>query len=331
MFDDGLVKRAFCAARRAYPAQPQALALPEEVARTEAIGYVGKSSVFYSGDLVAKYLPNLKSETLPSGPLNAAYMREAVTFGVTASEIMVAFRGTLPPGFKEFGLSGADWINDARAEMIPVKDRLYRVHRGFYFAMSGMWKAVKKQIDDLVAAHPGLPVCFTGHSKGGALAQIAAMLFKKGGGGVTVYVCTFASARTGDAEFVKAFDAAVDEGRRYEYGADIVPYLPPRSGEVAALLGMPPIEIAFLAGYQPAGDVYYLPMLPAGQVPTQGAAPVRIQMAASTQALAAIRTAATAQGITLPALSLSMMLRQFWVAENHDIAPGSGYDRWLFR
>jgi len=50
--DEGLAKRAFCAARRACPAQEGALDHPQEILRTKAIGDVDGSSVLYSGDLV---------------------------------------------------------------------------------------------------------------------------------------------------------------------------------------------------------------------------------------------------------------------------------------
>ena len=96
-------------------------------------------------------------------------------------------------------------------------------------------------------------------------------------------------------------------------------------------MGMSLPEIAFLKGYQSAGDIYYLPSLPAlaggrdeqVQARAAGAAPVRDQATADAQVKAAI-------GGHARLASFSLTLREPWVACNHSIAPLTGYDRWVF-
>jgi len=330
--DNAQVRRAFCASRRAYPATAAVLATADEVARTAAIGYVGASRILYSGDVQPKLqIAGANVEVLAPGPVTGQFMRESVTFGVTGSEIMVAFRGTLPPDFLDFGLSGADWLNDAQNQLYPVPGKGYGAHKGFWFATQALWEILKPEIDALVAAHPGLPLVFTGHSKGGAMAQIAAVLFNGKAAGRVVHVCTFASARAGDANFVMAFNAAIDDARRYEYGADIVPHLPPNSGAVAGLLGMAGAEIASLGAYVSAGAVCYLPLL----TPLAGGAPDQVR--ALTAADKVILVQATADADNLAAITqcmfelhFSLNLKGPWVAQNHSIGPLSGYDRWIF-
>lgn len=333
VIDNGQVKRAFCASRRAYPISAAGLASQAEQAREAAIGYVGASRILYSGDVHPKLqAAGVNVEVLPAGPVAGQFMRESVTFGVTGAEIMVAFRGTLPPDFLDLGLSGADWLNDAQTNMTAVAGVagvLYHAHKGFWFATSELWKQLKPELDALVAANPALPVVFTGHSKGGAMAQIAAVLF--GHAAQTVHVCTFASARAGDAAFVAAFNAMADDARRYEYGADVVPHLPPSSGAIASAMGMSAAEIAALGSYASAGAICYLPTLspPAGGAPGQvrplRASDVMIlsQAQADADCLAAITSCVVHQHFTLN-------LKDVWVGQNHSIDPLSGYDRWIF-
>ncbi|HLX81862.1 MAG TPA: hypothetical protein VKS43_14880, partial [Burkholderiales bacterium] len=83
----------------------------------------------------------------------------------------------------------------------------------------------------------------TGHSKGGAVANLAAARFSLTEG-MSPHVCTFAAAHPGDESFAKAYDKAVIDSTRYEYADDIVPHLPPSPAfgplleRIAALRGL---------------------------------------------------------------------------------------------
>lgn len=75
----------------------------------------------------------------------------------------------------------------------------------------------------------------TGHSKGGAMASIAAMLLNRDKDLPNVTeVVTFASAKVGDSKFAKAYNKEVNQ-TSYEYYLDIVPFLPPSQATMDAM------------------------------------------------------------------------------------------------
>jgi len=70
-------------------------------------------------------------------------------------------------------------------------------------------------------------VYFTGHSRGGAMASVAALLMKRDGDFPDpTYVCTFGSAKVGDSEFRDYFNKKISQ-TSYEAHLDIIPFLPP--------------------------------------------------------------------------------------------------------
>jgi len=169
---------------------------------------------------------------------------DAGLIGVTDFEILLAFRGTQPLNLStkhDLVESISDWIHDFDADL--VRDRKIdladwttipgRIHRGFLLSMKGhakkpgLWTQMKPALRALIERHPGKPVCITGHSKGGALAHLAAMqcaaLFKSD----EIYVCTFAAPRVGDKAFAEAYAQRITHSYRYEYHFDVVPLLPP--------------------------------------------------------------------------------------------------------
>jgi hypothetical protein len=136
----------------------------------------------------------------------------AALMGDVPEGVIVAFRGTQPPGDPG---SLADWMEDIDA--LPVIDPFYpgRVHAGFRDAVAPFWGALV----------PSLPLCqiyVTGHSLGGAMAQ----LFAYRAAPRAPIVVTFAAPRCGDAAFVAAVDAKLHINR-YENARDVVPTLPP--------------------------------------------------------------------------------------------------------
>ena len=93
----------------------------------------------------------------------------------------------------------------------------------------------------------GKPVYFTGHSKGGALANLAAARWASENAGKTPpIVTTFAAAKPGDAHFQAAYDKLVPHSLRYEYQDDIVPHLPP-GVEFRAMFAKVPLFNDFIA------------------------------------------------------------------------------------
>jgi hypothetical protein len=146
--------------------------------------------------------------------------------------IVLSFRGTQ---------SVQDWKTDFRVALIhpPGTDKELLVHEGFYHAFDMLASGsggLRARLDQIKAdTERKIPIYITGHSLGGALAQIASAVC----GDDQVAACyTFGSPRVGNAYFdlwVKV------PSYRVINHADIVPQVPP------------PWQ------YQHSGDPRYLP------------------------------------------------------------------------
>ncbi|MGH7023434.1 MAG: lipase family protein [Caulobacteraceae bacterium] len=163
----------------------------------------------------------------------------AALVGETATEIIVAFRGTEPFDSPDRAQMVLDWANDLNAILVNDPDMPGAVHSGFLGALNGLWPLVSQQVGAKLQASPGKPLYLTGHSKGGAMASLAAMRCVRTFGGVTPYVCTFAAARPGDPAFATGYAAAVPHSTRYEFQDDIVPHLPPEDALIELLKKVP--------------------------------------------------------------------------------------------
>jgi triacylglycerol lipase len=151
--------------------------------------------------------------------------------------IALAFRGTT---------SAANWNTDFRVGLVHPEntDEKLLVHAGFYHAFVELDEGtlgIKEKIDAVKAAtHGAIPIYITGHSLGGALAQIAGAVL----GSDQVAACyTFGSPRVGNAYF--DLWVKVPSYRVMNY-ADIVPQVP-----------LPII-------YRHSGDPRYMPRVTVG-------------------------------------------------------------------
>jgi hypothetical protein len=172
----------------------------------------------------------------------------ACLVGTAADGVVVAFRGTLP-----FDLSSPpadlDWIDDFDQDPTPSVDFPGPVHEGFLGSLATLWDGVVAAVERLrVGSLAAQPVLITGHSKGGAMAALAAWKLQMGRK-IPVKVVTFASAKAGDLAFVNAYNAQIDH-TRYEYGDDIVPHLPPSNGVILDALEMLAASGAVVADLQ---------------------------------------------------------------------------------
>jgi hypothetical protein len=148
----------------------------------------------------------------------------------SGDELIVAFRGTLPYGGADQDTSKEmtliqDWLNDANARPAADPD-LGSVHGGFEQAFQAVWPGMSQQIAawqkaGKLGANPKVYV--TGHSKGGAMAMLAAVKLKAAKLPVT-QVETFGAPRVGGADFAKRY-AGID-AVRYENDQDLVPHVP---------------------------------------------------------------------------------------------------------
>ena len=133
-----------------------------------------------------------------------------------ADYLVVSFRGS------ETDID--DWLTNADA--VPATQVLAKgqgkVHQGFYEAYRSVQDQVLKTIDEARDKYgKNLPVFFTGHSLGGALAVIATRLNAVDSNGACY---TFGAPRAGGYDFFKGLKTPV---YRVVNASDLVPRVPP--------------------------------------------------------------------------------------------------------
>jgi hypothetical protein len=224
----------------------------------------------------------------------------AVLVGETATEVIVAYRGTEPFNSLDTERMVLDWVDDFITPLVASPNVGGSVHQGFSHAVDGLWS----WLEATVAALPRTkPLYLTGHSKGGALANIAAV--KLVVAGFTPFVCTFEAARAGDPAFAADFAAKVSHATRYEYQSDIVPMLPPSDAFLPLFKRLPmaaQLANTFIPNYVPVGDLRFINW--------------RNQIVGDSPALEAQRISAVMT--ELSSLDCGVALA------DHSIAPGSG-------
>ena len=184
--------------------------------------------------------------------------RDAAYVWLSGNEVIIAFRGTLPytGGSQDAAaqqLTLQDWLNNAN--FAPQTDpELGQVHKGFRDAFYNLWPGILKQIKAWQASGKlgsQAKVYVTGHSKGGALAQLAALKLKVENVLPVTEVDTFAAPRVGSTDFASRYAAQGINGVRYENQDDVVPHVPLNQMELTIL---PLLErVITLSGNQP-GD-----------------------------------------------------------------------------
>jgi len=166
--------------------------------------------------------------------------------GRFAEGVVIAFRGTLPPldltpdgrrivgpSFEQWPAVIRDWLNNLNTLPRPdaptdVRPQLPgRIHPGFAGSLTGLWAGVAAAVERLRGGDPAIPLYFTGHSKGGALANLAALCARRTWPEARVKAATFGAPRAGDSDFAQAYQAAGIDCQRYEVRGDLVPDVPP--------------------------------------------------------------------------------------------------------
>jgi hypothetical protein len=183
---------------------------------------------------------------------------DAVLVGENPDGIIVACRGTLPPSLHSTA-SMLDWLDDFTCEPESAPGLPGKVHTGFYEAVSALIGPV---IDHVKQLNPNAKrVYVTGHSKGGAMASIAAYLMHASQIPIT-QVVTFASPKPGDSAFLAGYQQIIGNQLRYENYDDVVPLLPPADDFIRLLADLPEIGKLFKEAegwdYQPVGTLAYI-------------------------------------------------------------------------
>ncbi len=125
-------------------------------------------------------------------------------------EVVVSFRGTE---------SFQDWLTDAKFRM--VDSAIGKIHRGFTDALYEVFNELVNTVEEFLDDEQYLYI--TGHSLGGALATLFAIIVDEDLDGVY----TFGSPRVGNRAFKKAYDSKLKGiSFRYVNNNDIVTRVP---------------------------------------------------------------------------------------------------------
>ena len=137
--------------------------------------------------------------------------------GNTRQAIVVAFRGTEPTKLK-------DLLTDI--ELTMIDGPLGKVHEGFWESLDGIWNKLERAIAS--RQNGKRAVWFTGHSLGGALAQLAvAKLIQMGRPVQGMY--TYGAPRCGNTRFAGQFNRLARRSAfRFVNEADIIPDVAPK-------------------------------------------------------------------------------------------------------
>ena len=152
--------------------------------------------------------------------LNLAYLGLGGT-KPEAPEVVLGFRGTI-----SFYM---DWVNDFLFGLYPLdaSHPQLKVHSGFYFATQSLMDSIVSELETLCqAGHTQLTI--TGHSKGGAMANLAAYLIKSNPKfqHLEVSVYTFGAPKSGNVAFSESYDQLIPNSNGYVFESDLVPRLP---------------------------------------------------------------------------------------------------------
>ena len=180
-------------------------------------------------------------------------------------EIVLAFRGTI--GLGEGLLGYLDWLNNFQASRVS-DEWLGNVHFGFHSALfnqatsenlwESLWRVMLRLQQENALA--GKKLYLTGHSKGGALAVLAAARMKKELGIAPDAVFTYESPRAGTVDFARRYAALGIPTYRFENRGDIVPHLPPEADEteILAALGLPALTVSWWDPYVAIGRLGFI-------------------------------------------------------------------------
>lgn len=210
--------RSLCASATAYGIDATGTLIPP-VPYYQAVGFLAPPVAFAQGD----------------------DRIDACLVGSTDQGVVLAFRGTIPPNIHS-QQSVLDWIGDLTDNPISAAGIPGNVHEGFWQALTALWDPLVQEVKrQMYANSTFLPLYITGHSKGGALASLAALRLKLQAGIMPTGVYTFAAPHPGDSTFAKQYQLEIPNHIRYEFGNDIVPHVVPDSAFIHAVSKIPEI------------------------------------------------------------------------------------------
>ena len=198
----------------------------------------------------------------PAGVCRGPKRIDAAFVGRTDDGIILAFRGTLPGPHKNNPEQTLDdWFQELEFGLGEGVNLPGLVHTGFRNALDFLWDDVLSMVTDQLAGSGLRRLLITGHSKGGALANLAAARFVRLGvvSSAEVVVCTFGAPHPGDIAFANKYRTLVSAAVRYEFRDDIGPHLPP-SIDALWLFTNEPLFEGFRGNfdYAPVGELRFI-------------------------------------------------------------------------
>ena len=177
------------------------------------------SDAAYAGSApadIAAYLQNNHINVPASAITIFNGIDDTQAFGlVTAQELIISFRGTEPTDWK-------NWEANFDADQIALPSGAGKVHQGFYDSMNSMLPAIEVWI----AANPGLNLAVCGHSLGGAMAILYALVSNHYTSLLQVY--TYGQPRVGNSNTAQSINNAFGTKYfRFVDHHDLVPHVPP--------------------------------------------------------------------------------------------------------
>ncbi|MCK5819272.1 MAG: lipase family protein [Psychromonas sp.] len=196
----------------------------------------------------------IKEPTIISGGINHI---NAAIVGTCNDCVIVIFRGTQNPA-PHLPII-LDWLQDFLVNTISCNNLPGMVHKGFYDALISIWKPLLVAIKTQIAC--GKPLYITGHSKGGPMATLTAMLLNNIEGIKAQKVVTIGSPNVGDGAFKEKYEAIFTQ-KSFINHLDIVPFIIPAPNEIKRLEKLPIVGKIFKnfakLNYQPVGQGLYI-------------------------------------------------------------------------
>jgi len=163
-----------------------------------------------------------------AGIVDTAELQAFMGYDADQGQIVLSFRGTKFYSFQ-------DWIDDLEMSKTPYpnfNDGAAEVHYGFYKCWAELQDGgLSTMIESMFAGYPDADILITGHSLGGALAQLAALEMKQN----TKYnalstgkvnVITFGSPRWCDQTIATLYGEVIDSNWRIVNQRDVIPTAP---------------------------------------------------------------------------------------------------------
>ena len=122
--------------------------------------------------------------------------------------------------------SDHDWANNAIFELVPYTSGSGHYHRGFMNICNISYTDVGTYIQNEVTKNANLKITVTGHSLGGAMAMLYALLLQKAKINVTQLI-TFGQPRCGNLEFVNFYSTLKIPYYRFVNDGDYISDVPP--------------------------------------------------------------------------------------------------------